>query len=1020
MPFIKLKTQLVGLGERAVEICSAINNNFRHFDRKKQNKFFIRSDDPANIEGIELEPRDIWIDTSGDADFYTITIIQSEHQTIYVNTDDSSYTTNVTLPAGTHFTVTVVPDEGFAAGATNITEGTLFHDVTIYAQYAAGVAHTIFIQQTPNQTIYVSANGFDYTEDVVLKEGTDFTVRVEANDGFTAGKPSITGGELMHDITVTATEATYAQFTVHIVQSDHQLISVLYNSVTYTSDFTVTYGDHITASITADEGYIAGTLNITSLSVSGDTQIYATPATLKQFMLNIVQTAHQTITVSCNGRQYTSSVRLPYGTVFTVSIRAEEGYAAGTPNMLTGTITGNMTVTADAAKILYYTIHIQQSEHQTINVVVGDNRYTSDVSLPYGTIYNVSVTPDEGYDAGKLSTLGGELTQDITITVTEAIRNIFWIRIRQYQHQRITVSANGQTYNDDVQLPYGTNWTASIIADTGYTPGKLNMTSGTLTSDVELYATSTSGSGDGEATLNKYWIRIRDYQHQTITVVADGQTYTDDVQLPYGTRWNAYIRADAGYTAGNLNQTGGILTADIELYATSSAGSGDGEATLNHYWIHITDYQHQTITVSANSQKYTEDVQLPYGTEWTASIAADTGYTAGTLNMTYGTLTEDITLFAKSGSGDGEATINMYWIRIRQYQHQTITVVANGHSYTEDVQLPYGTTWTASIAADTGYTAGTLNMDSGTLTADIEIYARSSSGTGDGEATLNQYTITIQQSAHQTITVSANGQQYQSTVTLPYGTHWTASIAATSAGYVPGSLNMRSGTLTANITIYASEAIKSTLNITITQVSNQVIHIYTPNKSGIDRTSSFQCDYGQQYEAQVIPEMWWNAGTLNIPTSGTFTRDTNVTVTATTLRTDYDLSITIANSTERPSGGIGFNVSVPGSPNSYGSVNPEYVCDGFTVWGEPYTNRSYFYFWGRSAVTGLFSTCDITARDTITGEEYVIGKNIPNSAFDSTGDIRGTNTTGVFTQELFNWVKKRLGGGITIHLHINP
>ena len=942
MPFIKLKTQLVGLGERAVEICSAINNNFRHFDRKKQNKFFIRSDDPANIEGIELEPRDIWIDTSGDADFYTITIIQSEHQTIYVNTDDSSYTTNVTLPAGTHFTVTVVPDEGFAAGATNITEGTLFHDVTIYAQYAAGVAHTIFIQQTPNQTIYVSANGFDYTEDVVLKEGTDFTVRVEANDGFTAGKPSTTGGELMHDITVTATEATYAQFKVHIVQTDHQLISVLYNSVTYTSDFTVTYGDHITASITADEGYIAGTLNITSLSVSGDTQIYATPATLKQFMLNIVQTAHQTITVSCNGRQYTSSVRLPYGTVFTVSIRAEEGYAAGTPNMLTGTITGNMTVTADAAKILYYTIHIQQSEHQTINVVVGDNKYTSDVSLPYGTIYNVSVTPDEGYDAGKLSTLGGELTQDITITVTEAIRNIFWIRIRQYQHQRITVSANGQTYNDDVQLPYGTNWTASIIADTGYTPGKLNMTSGTLTSDVELYATSTSGSGDGEA-------------------------------------------------------------------------------TLNHYWIHITDYQHQTITVSANSKKYTEDVQLPYGTEWTASIAADTGYTAGTLNMTYGTLTEDITLFAKSGSGDGEATINMYWIRIRQYQHQTITVVANGHSYTEDVQLPYGTTWTASIAADTGYTAGTLNMESGTLTADIEIYAKSSSGTGDGEATLNQYTITIQQSEHQTITVSADGHQYTSTTTLPYGTHWTASIAATSSGYVPGSLNMRSGTLTANITIYASAAIKSTLNISITQVSNQVIHIYTPNKSsGVDRTSSFQCDYGQQYEAQVIPEMWWNAGTLNIPTSGTFTRDTNVTVTATTLRTDYDLSITIANSTERPSGGIGFNVSVPGSPNSYGSVNPEYVCDGFTVWGEPYTNRSYFYFWGRSAVTGLFSTCDITARDTITGEEYVIGKNIPNSAFDSTGDIRGTNTTGVFTQELFNWVKKRLGGGITIHLHINP
>ena len=274
------------------------------------------------------------------------------------------------------------------------------------------------------------------------------------------------------------------------------------------------------------------------------------------------------------------------------------------------------------------------------------------------------------------------------------------------------------------------------------------------------------------------------------------------------------------------------------------------------------------------------------------------------------------------------------------------------------------------------------------------------------------YMITINQSEHQTITVMAGGRSYTSSVSLPYGTIYLVSIEA-EPGFIAGTLNIKNGTLTAPVTISATPAVASTVRITIDQPEQyQVIHVYT-GSGQTDHTSSFTCDAGTEYEIVVIPDMWWKAGELNIPATGTFTEDTTVTVGEPSIQTDYDADITIEGRNLNGNTGYGFNTN-----DGVGDVTPLYITDGLMIY-PPGTSRSYFFFWGASSVKGLFTTmsCSMTYEDD-DGEEQtiMICDNIPNSSFDANGDIYDLPN---WDREFYELMKSLDGKTVTLHLHID-
>ena len=66
----------------------------------------------------------------------------------------------------------------------------------------------VTINQSANQTIFVTCNGESYTDSFKAKRGSSYTVTIVANEGYNAGTLSSTSGTITEPITISATVAT--------------------------------------------------------------------------------------------------------------------------------------------------------------------------------------------------------------------------------------------------------------------------------------------------------------------------------------------------------------------------------------------------------------------------------------------------------------------------------------------------------------------------------------------------------------------------------------------------------------------------------------------------------------------------------------------------------------------------------------------------------------------------------------------------------------------------------------------
>ena len=282
--------------------------------------------------------------------------------------------------------------------------------------------------------------------------------------------------------------------------------------------------------------------------------------------------------------------------------------------------------------------------------------------------------------------------------------------------------------------------------------------------------------------------------------------------------------------------------------------------------ITINQSDNQTIHVYVQKKiggvDYTSTFTCLSGTTYESEVIANKGYIAGTLNVSRsGVFTKNKTINATS------ATKTNATVTITQSANQTIHVYtpkkSGGTDHTTTFTCPVGTTYEAEIIAKSGYVAGALNVSgNGTINNDMSINANPAIGMA---------TVTIVQSAHQTIHVYTpykGGTDHTSTFTCSIGTRYEVEVIA-DRGYNPGTPNTNGGTVNSNTTINATGATVANATVTIVQSPNQTIHVYTPQKAGgTDHTSSFTCQVGTTYEAEVIAQNGYNAGTLNVSGGG--------------------------------------------------------------------------------------------------------------------------------------------------------
>ena len=375
-------------------------------------------------------------------------------------------------------------------------------------------------------------------------------------------------------------------FTVTIVQPPSAVIEVVVNETeVHTATFVANWNDTYTVRfrngsnpnnliLNALQGKIARDITIRSYDYNPDNKH-------EVYTVTIQQSANQTISVLHNNVIKVKSFSAQKYDYYNASISAIEGYVAGEIRNGSGTITGNVVVSASPATIIssnYRTLTITQSEHQTIVVRYNNKNYTNSFAAPVGSRYTVSIVPEEGYTAGTIVDGGrGTLSNNFEVHASSATVKKYTITIVQSPHQTIKVRYNNEEYTETVNnVPYGTQLVAVVEPDDGYDRGRLNATTYRVTANFTFECTE-------EAKLRYYDITIPATTNQTITLsyklpgeseyeheIVSGAS-TNTINVPHGTEWKtAVIPVSEDYSVGTVTPSFGVANNNISLVITAA------------------------------------------------------------------------------------------------------------------------------------------------------------------------------------------------------------------------------------------------------------------------------------------------------------------------------------------------------------------------------------------------------------------------------------------------------------------
>ena len=389
----------------------------------------------------------------------------------------------------------------------------------------------------------------------------------------------------------------------------------------------------------------------------------------------------------------------------------------------------------------------------------------------------------------------GSTTKYAILKWTQAAMNI-----TQVANQTIKVTnASGTAISTGTLLPMNTALTITCTPATGYKASSPTINGTTVTSPYKItQANIEAGSftlSATAATKQTFTFTINQSAHQTITVTCNGVAHTSTFTATYGDKWTATISPDTEYNAGTLSSTSGTITGAVTVSATAAAIKTftlSFGATTNQTYTATVGGSTKAATSSATS--YTVNYGTTYSVSYTAN-SATAAYTYTASSAVSGTVTNTTSIPAKTAT----ASLRYYTLTVPATTNQSYTLrLATNSSYggtlpsynttatksAQTLSVPYGTTYSITYTADSGYNAGAAK--SGTVNGATTVTHNA--------ATVATATVTIIQSANQTIHVytpqKSGGTDHTSTFTCPIGTTYEAEVVAAS-GYLPGDLSVK-------------------------------------------------------------------------------------------------------------------------------------------------------------------------------------------------------------------------------------
>ena len=507
-------------------------------------------------------------------------------------------------------------------------------------------------------------------------------------------------------------------FTVNIVQSDHQLITVKHDGKSYTETFTIPAGKVLNyksyIALTDDDGYYVGRIKEAIDLASNSTTISASEArpiihtvTVEQYQLqdinvhltepgNIIRFEDETTSYS-----FTAEDKTKYTSDCSTRLVNYDPGTSDHPGP--GDIQENFTIAAETnpqrnenVQVLIY-----QSPHQTITVDYKGTKHIEPFIIKRRDIVSATIEAEEGYKPGLLNRTKVRATNfdNIVFKASAAGKAKKKIRIRQKRHQTITAVYRGKTFETTFEAYLGDKIQFSVEASPGWTAGVLNVDADYTVAGLEPLEVTVS---DAEPVM--YTVTPIQTPHQTIYIKYGDVRSSTPVRVPSGTRVEFEIVPEVGYNAGTLDKLSAVVDgANITVSATP--------AEIKQYTLNIVfdPEAHTTLKVTKDGTvfgTYTENTVLKfqYGTVLAFALTMEEGYTE-TRNPNSITMNKDNTLVIQGTSK------KQFTITLTQTDNQTIYAMYKGVKKTESFVVEYGDSCTFGIETSnpTDIIVGTLS-----------------------------------------------------------------------------------------------------------------------------------------------------------------------------------------------------------------------------------------------------------------------------------------------------------------------
>ena len=493
-------------------------------------------------------------------------------------------------------------------------------------------------------------------------------------------------------------------FTVNIVQSDHQLITVKHDGKSYTETFTIPAGKVLNyksyIALTDDDGYYVGRIKEAIDLASNSTTISASEArpiihtvTVEQYQLqdinvhltdpgNIIRFEDETTSYS-----FTAEDKTKYTSDCSTRLVNYDPGTSDHPGP--GDIQENFTIAAETnpqrnenVQVLIY-----QSPHQTITVDYKGTKHTEPFIIKRRDIVSATIEAEEGYKPGLLNRTKVRATNfdNIVFKASAAGKAKKKIRIRQKRHQTITAVYKGKTFETTFEAYIGDKIQFSVEASPGWTAGVLNVDADYTVAGLEPLEVTVS-----DAEPITYTVTPIQTPHQTIYIKYGDVRSSTPVRVPSGTRVEFEIVPEVGYNAGTLDKLSAVVDGmNITVSATP--------AEIKKFNLNIVfdPEAHTTLKVTKDGTvfgTYTENTVLKfqYGTVLTFALTMEEGYTE-TRNPNSITMNKDNTLIIQGTSK------KQFTITLTQTDNQTIYAMYKGVKKTESFVVEYGDSCTFGI-----------------------------------------------------------------------------------------------------------------------------------------------------------------------------------------------------------------------------------------------------------------------------------------------------------------------------------